>query len=290
MDDAIIQNGRRVLANARGDLQYNSVLQTQEFQSVLDRAREELNGHAIYTAANAAAVLQDAQKSLINRANLITGNAMQVAGNYGVEVPSPDTLRTSRSFPAPEIVAIGNGVQDSSQSLAGIGGGGEQYRPLCQVHLIDENIRQAYVNLCYVTGRLVSVCPEPISFISPPPKLIRKYPHWWNAELACRLVNDCGWEVGKVLSYSDAIDATMLWHSGGFGGMHEMCSVLPRLFDEWRVWIKGQGSQVGKPGPVSVGSLTPSQHGSGNWYRNPLNPDECLEFTETPPPPSWERC
>ncbi len=290
MDDIALLNGRKVLSNARGDLAYHADETLATFQSALDRARDEIDGHATYTVANAAAVLADARKSLDNRANLIVGNAMSVAGNYGIEVPPPDTLRTSRSFPPPEIVAIGTGTQEPTQSLAGLGGGGEQYRPICNVHLIDEAIRGAYVWLCRVSGGPVTVCPEPNSLVSGTIQQIRRYPHWWNAELACRLVNDCLWPLEEVLSYSDAIDATQLYAGQGEINMQQFCSVLPNLFEEWRIWIRNQSPKPSRPGEITgiqQGQTLPDGY---CWWCDAQGVKHAYYCTPETIPAGWIRC
>jgi hypothetical protein len=252
MDDLALTNGRRILANARGDLSYHNNEQLQGFQSQLDRSQADLENHATYAVVNGQAVLNDARKSLDNRINLILGKAMQTAGLFGVEVPSPSELATRRTFPPPEIVAVDTGVVEPTQSLAGLGGGGGQYRPICDVHLVDASIRQAYVWLCKIAGNIVSVCPEPISYVAGNIEKVRRYPHWWCAELACRLHNDCKWDLQEVLSYSDAIDAVQLFNGETGFAMSQFCEVLPKLFDEWRALHHIQVPKPSRPGEIQA--------------------------------------
>jgi len=290
MDDLPITNGRRILANARGDLGYHASEQLQAFQSQLDRSQADLENHATYAVVNGQAVLNDARKSLDNRINTIIGRAMQTADLFGVPMPSPSELATRRAFPVPEIVAIGGGVQEPTKSLAGLDGGQSQYRPICDVHLIDASIRQAYVWLCKIAGNLVTVCPEPISYVAGNVDKIRRYPHWFQAELACRLVNDCRWDLQEVLGYSDAIDAVQLHGNETGFQMQEFCSVLPRLFDEWRVWIRNQSPKPSKPGEVlgiQEGQALPDGY---CWWCDAQGVKHVYPCSPETYPAGWKRC
>ena len=290
MVDTTLQNAKSLLANIRTQLANDSKQQLAQFRGVLDNAHATLDNHVTQAIVNGQGAVNSARKSLDNRINLILGNAMQVSDSFGIAMPSPAELRTRRSFPAAEALSFASGMSASEGQLAAVSGGDGQYRPICLVHNIDASIRQAWVNLCKIAGNLVTVCPEPMQFVSQQPILIRRYPHWWQAELACRLYNECHWPIAEILSYNDAIDATQLWGTGISANMQMFCSVLPDLFEEWRIWNRNQVTRSLQPGEITLPAGVTTLPDGYCWWCDPQGVKHAYYCSPETVPDHWVRC
>lgn len=243
-----IAAAQRVLMQTQEDLARNLDQQILEQKAVLDHAESALNDHINIVIADGEVAKSAAQQQLDRRINLVLGNAMLAAGQHGVSVPPPSEIRTRPSFPPPEILhtAPGNSPQppiDAANPYGGWAAGGQspaqaiapptiQQGPagqrVCQVHLLPDPLKALFRELC---GAGNEAWVMEINSCRNSPQWIYTFPNWWTAELACRLIQECGQSVDWVRRYVHVIERVQLAGPGQMAQLQPLCKEAVRAIE-----------------------------------------------------------
>jgi hypothetical protein len=280
LDQRLLDHGERKLTSVNANL------------NILDLATQD---HASKALDKIGKKLDKLDNKNLDFAVNQTSNVLFKFGQLGIELPSQDEILQRKaiiesSHHNPFHQAATQPIQQTTSQLdVGGGGIGSEGCPLtCTPHTLPEAFRQPMLlvvqspqTLEYSCASIL--CPLPTAFVISegvvkPYHVAFTMTHWYQSELFCRLMRDCGWTEEELRPYLHLITDLVLYSGQPGLQQHKLC-------EGWLHFI-GLSAK-----PSSNLNTTPIQqdYSSGNWYRNPSN-NICYEFIEVQPPANWAHC
>ena len=201
--------------------------------------------------------------------------------DLGIELPSERQIQEIKRQlivpPKPQLVEGGGGVNFCAH--------------LCEVHRLDPNVIGDYDTLAIPPEGGYAVYPHGPLFCEGdlPPKVIRVFPKWWQAELACRLLTECKMSIQDLIPRWRCIDNVLL--AGGNLGpwMKRLCSNFIKACDEWLALH--DGPSTAKPLlPGELAGTTGVLPDGYCWWCDELGGRHVYPCSPETYPMGWKRC
>jgi hypothetical protein len=242
------------VSRAVRDLQSKLSKRGGTVQSTIDQTITDLSGGLLSTIESAAIPLVDLGIELPTASDLATAKASLV--------PSSNPAITGQSAPAPLTGTQGTGTLSPLATGSTGGGGGAQWPYTCNVHLLPAGQQIYYKTLVQTVTGEYACSAYPLFTGNPPQAVIRQFPNWWNCELACRLITECGWTIQQMIPYWRPIDATVYGIVNRATMSGPFCSTAADIFNAWLAAFLGTGTASGSPIPGG-GTGTTGAGGTG---------------------------
>jgi hypothetical protein len=249
------QSGGTVQRTVR-DVQSKLSKRNGAVQSTVDQTITDLSGSILSTIESTAIPLVQFGIELPTATDIATAkSSLSPVGNPTAQV---------QSVPNP-LTGTGNtGTLAPAATGGGGGGGGNQWPYTCAVHLLPVSSQNYYLTLVQTSTGEYACSAYPLFTGSPPKAIIRQFPHWWNCELACRLLTDCGWSMQQLIPYWRPIDAVVLGTNSLAQLNGPFCNTAAAIFDAWLQWFLGTGTASG--GPTGTGGTGGGSVGTGGGF------------------------
>lgn len=98
----------------------------------------------------------------------------------------------------------------------------------CLVHLLPDSQKVIYTDLCQFGGQALCMPTD----ACPSGSLIHRFPRWWQAELACRLMNECHQTKDWIIRYSIVIERVRI-SDGSQSFLKPLCPQAPIMIEQW---------------------------------------------------------
>ena len=224
-------------------------------QSVIDGTVNDLSGNILSTIESAAIPLVELGVELPTATDISLAKSALVS--------NPNLQPTGSSAPATLTGTAGTGALSPLATGGGGGGGSGSWPYTCLVHLLPVSEQTYYRTLVQTATGEYTCSAYPLFPQGPAPTVIRSFPNWWNAELACRLISECGWTIQQMIPYWRAIDSVVLGINSLAKTLGPFCSTAQAIFDAYMLALLGTGTVGGSPVGTSGSGGTTGSGGFG---------------------------